>query len=63
MNTMTLSTPPMAIHGLNLPQRVRVASTTLPMIGSLKASNTRAATMMTLMQANCTDVSVLVNNT
>ena len=53
----------MAIHGLNLPQRVRVASTTLPMIGSLKASNTRAATMMTLMQANCTDVSVLVNNT
>ena len=40
---------PITSHGLNLPKRLRVRSMILPMTGSLRASNTRAATMMKVM--------------
>ena len=54
---------PMASQGLNLPKRVRVRSMILPMMGSLSASNTRAATMMAVMALSCAAVSCRVNST
>ena len=40
-------TVPVKIHGRNFPMRVFVFSTTTPMRGSLNASNTRAAIIIT----------------
>lgn len=42
---------PVKIQGRKRPQRVRVFSTITPMIGSLKASKTRAAIIVMPMKA------------
>ena len=62
MTTM-LKTQPTAIHGLNFPNLVLVASMILPMTGSLNASKILAAIMMTLSAANCAPVRFFVNKT
>ena len=48
-------------QGLNLPQRVRVLSIMLPMIGSFKASKTLAKTIMPVTAASCGFVRLRVN--
>ena len=45
-STTALVRVPISSQGRNLPQRVLVLATITPMIGSLKASNTRAAIRM-----------------
>ena len=56
VNSSSMSTPaittPTRIHGLNLPHRVRVLSTSTPTNGSMTASKTRTATSMTVTLAN-----------
>jgi len=54
---------PMTSQGLNLPQRVRVRSMMLPMIGSFSASNIRAATTIAVIAPNCAFVRFRVNRT
>ena len=44
--TTEVDREPTTNHGLNLPHFVRVRSMMLPIIGSLKASKTRAATII-----------------
>ena len=61
--TTDVVTIPITSHGLNLPQRVRVRSMMLPMMGSLSASNTRAPTIIALIAASCAAVSARVNST
>ena len=48
VTTAEVDRMPMTSQGLNLPNRVRVRSMILPMMGSFRPSNTRAATIMTV---------------
>ena len=48
-STTALVRVPMSSQGRNFPQRVLVLATMTPMMGSLKASKTRAAMRMTPM--------------
>ena len=57
---MDVVTMPMTSHGLNLPQRVRVRSIILPIIGSLNASKIRAPTIIAVMAASCAASSLRV---
>ena len=54
---------PAKSHGLNLPYLLLVHSMILPMIGSLKASKTRAPIIIPVMAVNCAAVSEWVNKT
>ena len=54
---------PMTSQGLNLPQRVRVRSIILPIMGSLSASKILAATTMAVIAPNCALVRSRVNRT
>ena len=61
--TTLVESMPITSQGLNLPQRVRVRSMMLPMIGSLSASKIRAATTMAVIAANWEFVRLRVNRT
>ena len=58
--TIEVVITPAIIHGLNLPILVWVRSIIVPIIGSLKASKTLAATMIALTAENCSTVRFLV---
>ena len=54
---------PITSQGLNLPQRVRVRSMMLPMMGSFRASNILAATTIAVIAPNCAFVRLRVKRT
>ena len=60
---MDVDREPTSSHGLNLPHFVRVRSMMLPMIGSLNASKTRAATIIIVIATICPSVSSFVYKT
>ena len=63
MTTRLEVMPPIRSHGLNLPHFVLVFSMMFPMIGSFRASNTLAATMIAVIAASSASVRFFVIRT